>query len=149
MDIHDLLGTWHVHYSNFPMWLKGNKTQPKFIYSNYDSANRRFDDTVEYLQNGNSKTIKGKDAVLDEHNTKFLWRGNGLLFFVTSKWEIIEVENDLALIYFKKTLFTPEGYDVISRYTRLSQEQNALVERWKSAYGIPEFKNILDANFLK
>lgn len=32
IDLHDLEGKWYIHQSNFPMWLKGDKTSPAFNY---------------------------------------------------------------------------------------------------------------------
>ena len=28
-----LQGRWYIHFSNFPMWLKGDKTNPTFNYT--------------------------------------------------------------------------------------------------------------------
>ncbi|MCC8153539.1 MAG: hypothetical protein LIP01_04615 [Tannerellaceae bacterium] len=109
---YDLSGKWYILYSNFPMWLKGNKKNPSFYYGTPE--NGRFSDTVEYEQNDTIKKIQGTDSI---QGTKFIWRGKGLLRFVKSQWEILyfNPKDGIAIIHFDKTLFTPEGYDVISR----------------------------------
>lgn len=60
---------------------------------------------------------------------RFKWRGNGLLFIASSKWQVLgcntsEAEGSLpwAVTFFEKTLFTPAGLDIYAR----------------SAEGIPE-----------
>src|SRR4051812_34495756 len=106
-----LEGTWHVIATNFPMWLKGDKTNPRFIYS--AERNGRFDDTVEYEQHGRTKQILGVDTI--EAPNKFVWRGKGWLRFFTSRWEIVSVSDQALALKFSKTLFTPAGFDIIAR----------------------------------
>jgi hypothetical protein len=78
LKLEELEGKWFIHFSNFPMWLKGDKTSPAFNY------------TIEK-------------------------RGEAILL-LDSQW---------AIVHFEKTLFTPEGYDVISRDRIL----NAVIEQ--------------------
>jgi hypothetical protein len=108
-----LEGTWYVVATNFPMWLKGDRTNPRFIYG--AEVNGRFDDTVEYEQGGRTKQILGVDTI--ESPNTFVWRGKGWLRFFTSRWQIISVSADeqLVALSFTKTLFTPAGVDIISR----------------------------------
>lgn len=124
-----LEGTWHVIATNFPMWTKGDRTKPRFIYSNVRTVDGRecFDDTVAYEQGGRTKTIVGVDT--SEGPGKYVWRGRGWLKFFTSRWQIISVSADeqcLALS-FTKTLFTPAGFDIISRGETVSEEVYASV----------------------
>jgi hypothetical protein len=119
-----LEGTWHVIATNFPMWLKGDKLRPRFIYSNVRTVDGRevFDDTVAYEQGGREKTIVGVDT--SDGPGKYVWRGRGWLRFFVSRWEILSVSPDeqcLAL-GFTKTLFTPAGFDLIARTPTVSDE---------------------------
>lgn len=83
------------------------KTNPTF---NYTIMERKGDtvllDEVKYLKKGKNKTIVGYDKTLDDSNTRFIWRGKGLLFIAKSKWEIIYISDNhrWAIIHFKKTL---------------------------------------------
>lgn len=119
-------GKWYIILSNFPMWLKGDKTNPTF---NYKVAERDgikgLIDEVKYTQNGKIKTINGFDKPLNVENTSFEWRGNGLLSLLSSKWQVLYIDTteNWAIIYFEKTLFTPKGYDVICR----EKQPNALI----------------------
>ena len=128
INLQALEGKWYIILSNFPMWLKGDKTNPTF---NYTQAEREgilgLIDEVKYTQNGRQKSINGFDKPLNTENTSFEWRGNGLLSLLSSKWQILYLDTieNWAIIYFEKTLFTPKGYDVICR----EKQPNSLIMR--------------------
>ena len=118
-----LAGTWFVVSSNFPMWLKGNKTDPQFHYTVTERRGLTvLEDKVTYLKKGSPKSIHGYDK--PENGNKFTWRGYGLLSIAKSKWEVrlMDEDHQWAVIYFSKTLFTPEGVDIISRNKGLSDK---------------------------
>lgn len=120
-----LEGKWYIHQTNFPMWLKGDKKKPTLNYSITTKKGKTvLFDEVLFTKNNQQKSIKGYDFVLNKYNTSFEWKGKGILSLLRSKWKIIfyHKENDWALIYFEKTLFTPKGYDVISKNKNLSIE---------------------------
>lgn len=122
ITLHQLEGTWFIQMTNFPMWLKGDKKEPTFNYTITEKSGKKvLYDVVTYVKNGKNKSIIGYDYPVDASNTSFVWRGKGILFFLKSKWKLIhfDEDQDWALIYFEKTLFTPEGYDVISRKEEL------------------------------
>lgn len=111
-----LEGTWYVNMSNFKMWLKGNKHNPTFTYTVQNKSNGLgLKDVVSYMKNGKEKYIIGFDTPTDEQAMSFVWRGKGLLCLFKSKWEILYKNEFWTVIHFQKTLFTAEGYDVISR----------------------------------
>ncbi|MES2513469.1 MAG: hypothetical protein V4580_04965 [Bacteroidota bacterium] len=111
-----LEGTWYVNMSNFKMWLKGDKINPKFNYTlQIKGKVTGLKDVVGYQKNNKNKTIVGFDKPEDDAATKFIWRGKGLLFLFKSKWEILFQNSHYTIIHFQKTIATAEGYDVISR----------------------------------
>jgi hypothetical protein len=125
IPLHDLEGRWYIVLSNFPMWLKGDKTVPSLNYAvEIKGTVTGLRDEVISQKRGKPQSIVGFDTPLDSANTRFLWRGKGLLSLLTSRWEIVHLEAHLqwAIIHFEKTLFTPEGYDVIARRKQLSPE---------------------------
>ena len=75
-DYSFLYGQWKVVYTNFPMWLKGDKLNPRLNYAPTDKPNIILD-VVKYKQSGNIKQIKGTDY--SKGNSEFIWRGQGLL----------------------------------------------------------------------
>ncbi len=111
----ELEGKWYIQYSNFPMWLKGDKQNPTFNYI-FLSENKILDQ-VKFQKNGKFRRITGTDTPLNSQLTRFIWRGSGLLFFARSRWSILhfDPENRWALIKFQKTMFTPAGFDIITR----------------------------------
>ncbi len=131
IPLHDLEGRWHIVLSNFPMWLKGDKTSPSLNYAvETKCAVTGLRDEVISQKRGKPQSIVGFDTPLESTNTRFLWRGKRLLSLLTSHWEIVHLEAHLqwAIIHFEKTLFTPEGYDVIARRKQLSPEMLADIQ---------------------
>jgi hypothetical protein len=122
-----LTGTWFICFSNFPMWTKGNKHNPTFHYEimTNQKNNLVLSDEVRYLKKGKEKSIKGYDTPSKDDPATFVWRGKGILKVLSSKWKVAlkdEQAGRWAVIYFSKTLFTPEGVDIISRETSLPKE---------------------------
>jgi hypothetical protein len=108
-----LPGTWRVVATNFPMWLKGDKTEPRFTYGLESTAPLLLTDTVSYLDaRGRTKTIVGTDT---ERNGLLRWRGRGLLALFVSEWTIAGATEQSMAIRFRKTLVTPAGVDLLVR----------------------------------
>lgn len=126
-----LTGTWFIISSNFPMWLKGDKTHPTFTYTLVGQGEQqKLLDVVRYSKNGKIRKITGYDNLQDEEKMTFVWRGKGWLFFAESNWQIRLVDPDKkwAVIWFSKTLFTPEGVDIISRSNALTDAELAHIK---------------------
>lgn len=125
IPLEKLAGKWHVVMTNFPMWLKGDKTNPTLNYSLKTKGKiEGLKDEVIYEKNGKLYSIHGFNTPDHEKNTEFVWRGKGLLSFVSSKWKILyfsEFEG-WALIFFERTSFTPEGFDVITRVQKPNEK---------------------------
>ncbi|MEM7374236.1 MAG: hypothetical protein AAF587_36920 [Bacteroidota bacterium] len=140
LELTEIEGVWLIHFTNFPMWLKGDKTHPTFNYalaSNKGSIGLR--DEVRFLKHGKPKSIHGFDRPLDKNNRQFEWRGKGWMRILRSRWEILHLDAEQwGLIYFEKTLFTPEGYDVISRKKELSAEDLVAINKELDKRGIAE-----------
>lgn len=131
MPLNNIEGRWYIVLSNFPMWLKGDKTSPSLNYAVEAKGKvTGLRDEVISQKRGKTQSIVGFDSPLDATNTRFLWRGKGLLSLLTSRWEIVHLEahGEWAIIHFEKTLFTPEGYDVIARRKQLSPEMLADIQ---------------------
>ncbi|MFD1141536.1 lipocalin family protein [Larkinella insperata] len=134
--LHTLAGTWFICSTNFPMWLKGDKTHPTFTYTVVQKDNDIvLLDEVRYLKNGSSKTLIGYDYPDKTDPMGFVWRGKGFLRIAKSNWKValLDPAGQWAVIWFSKTLFTPEGVDIISRTAKLSPETlryiHALMEK--------------------
>ena len=113
-----LIGTWFIVSSDAPVWLKGDRTLPATTYTLVDKKGvYKLLDETKFVKNGKHKIIAGYDYGKCDNDSSFLWRGNGALFFVTSKWRVCiqDKAGQWAVIAYSKTLFTPEGVDIISR----------------------------------
>ncbi|MVM38402.1 hypothetical protein GO730_13805 [Spirosoma sp. HMF3257] len=124
--IQALVGTWFICSTNFPMWLKGDKTSPTFTYSITDKKGETnvLLDTVRYQKKGESKTLIGFDYQVQPDSLAFVWRGKGVLSLVRSHWNVVlqDPAGQWAVIWFSRTLFTPEGVDIISRTPQLPEK---------------------------
>lgn len=122
-----LTGTWLVIASNFPMWLKPANSSPQFHYSPMENGS--ISDRVTYLHKGREKEIAGKDKTID--NRHFKWRGNGLLAMASSKWSIVlaDEKQNWMVIRFEKSIFSPEGIDIVARKKLSSEEIDAIKDR--------------------
>lgn len=132
MNLEQIEGKWYIHYTNFPMWLNGDKKEPFFRYA-IDKRGGKvgLKDTVGYYKNTQLKTIKGFDFPRNPENTMYKWRGSGWLFLVNSLWRIdhFAKSGQWMLIAFEKTFFTPSGYDVVSKKQQLSMVMQEEIEQ--------------------
>ncbi len=139
IPLEKLGGTWYINKSNFKMWLKKNNHNPTFNYSLAEKNGvKGLKDIVAFQKKKKEKEIVGFDTPLNSENTKFEWRGKGLLSLFKSKWEIIYSTNDFIIIHFQKTLVTAEGYDIISRQKNLPQALLELADSKLKELGIKE-----------
>ena len=125
LSLQDMEGKWFIHLSDFPFWLKGDKLHPTLNYAVVKKGKHiGLSDKVLYMKDGKEKSIMGFDKVVNSDTTEFVWRGKGLLGVLRSRWRILhfDFEGRWAILSFEKTLFTPSGFDVISKDRVLSAE---------------------------
>ncbi len=67
-----------------------------------------------------------------------MWRGDGLLALLKSKWNILYLDpaGTWAIIHFEKTLFTPEGYDVMARSGQLTEKVRQQIQEKLAELGL-------------
>ena len=126
MQLQDFEGTWYIHLTNFPQWLKEKNENPTLNYSIGKRNDKKgLNDLVKYERNGKEKTIAGFDFPQDSTFTKFKWKGKGLLGFVGSEWWVVAYDRDdqWMITQFESTLFSPAGVDVISKSKTLSENE--------------------------
>ncbi|KAK4167440.1 hypothetical protein QBC43DRAFT_141996 [Cladorrhinum sp. PSN259] len=131
-----LIRTWCVTHSSLPMWRSARNvriTYGALPNSSSPPAPTKVSDLVEYeskspnLLTSGVNRIRGVDTASGPASDtgSWDWRGSGLLFFVTSHWEILgSGERDLndgsggkerwVVTWFQKTVFSAEGVDVYS-----------------------------------
>jgi hypothetical protein len=116
VSVADLVGTWHIVQTNFPMWRTGKRTGPTLNYG-ASHGGSSFEDVVRYVAGGKQKEIRGVDTVDPANPAHFRWRGRGPLALLTSDWYVVHRDLDAGVIaiYFEPTLFTPAGVDIAAR----------------------------------
>ncbi|KAJ6780613.1 hypothetical protein PWT90_03497 [Aphanocladium album] len=140
-----LTGTWTVTHSTLSMWRSAQNVRITYkpLEPKADGSDR-LDDLVEYEPAGKQgvlKTVAGVDT-RSSADGGWDWRGKGLLFFVTSHWEVLghgeraaadgsgSSPERWAVTWFAPTLFTKEGIDVYSsRREGISEELYAEINQ--------------------
>jgi hypothetical protein len=134
-DARRLEGEWFVAATNFPMWLAGDRCDPRFRYARIADVdgNPAMDDEVSYVAPGATEreTIDGVDVQNQDNPARFTWRGDGVLALFTSEWFVAYASptGELAIIYFTATPATPAGVDVVTRAPVVSPELVATAEQ--------------------
>ena len=133
----DLLpGTWLIAATNFPMWLTGERREPRFDYELIGTDPVVLGDVVTYrTADGTEKRIVGKDTWRGD---EFVWRGKGLLSLFTSRWHVAGAADDgtVLVIRFEKSLATPAGLDIVVREGTSHPELRKAVARDTDAFGL-------------
>ncbi|MBG6054468.1 hypothetical protein IWX81_000858 [Salinibacterium sp. CAN_S4] len=137
----DLLpGSWIVAATNFPMWLSGERREPRFNYGLISRDPLVLSDDVTFVaahgkRSGAHRHILGKDTYTDGG---FVWRGTGMLKLFTSRWRVGGLSDDgsIAAIHFTKTLGTPAGVDIIVREGTAVPELRAIIAHSTEDYGL-------------
>jgi len=142
-SIENLYGQWHILYTNFPMWTKSYRKSPSLNYA-YHPGDETYCiyDLVLFTKNRKTKSIKGYNRLVSEQDLSFEWKGAGLLSLLRSRWKIIHFEADWMIIYFEKTLFTPEGYDVVSRNIDLKPTKEKDINEMIKTLQLPKLARI-------
>lgn len=133
----DLLpGTWLIAATNFPMWLNGERREPRFSYELVGTDPLVIADEVSYLTaDGEQKRIVGKDTWKRDG---FVWRGKGLLKPFASRWHIAGASDDgtVLVIRFEQSIATPAGIDVVVREGTDHPELRKAVARGTEDFGL-------------
>lgn len=123
-DLEWLTRTWSVTHSTLAMWRTARNVRISYSRLPAKSDMRpRLDDLVEYepTSGKGTGTLKRVDGIDTQADNGWDWRGKGMLFFVTSHWEILawgEAETEdgskekWAVTWFAPTVFTKEGLDI-------------------------------------
>ena len=132
-----LPGEWVVSATNFPMWLSGERSNPRFGYEIISREPLVLSDDVTYVvtESGQEKHILGTDTLRGD---EFVWRGKGLLKLVASHWSVAGASEDgtVAAIRFTKSAVSPAGIDIIVRAGTQQPELRALIAGSTELFGL-------------
>lgn len=126
VEIHKMLGVWHVVRTNLDFWRTRNN--PSVTYTPVEGSPATvLRDVVRHGPLGETpKKIVGFDEQNPHLSSSFRWRGAGLMRPLTSAWFVLghdEEYAEWAITYFAKTPFTEAGMDVYARKPHLSEER--------------------------
>lgn len=115
-------GTWYVVRTSLPFWR--TRTDPAISYTPLPDG--RVTDTVTYRRSGRDKIVVGIDTPVDGG---WVWRGLGpVTRRTTSNWRFVAGgDQDWAVSYFARTLFTPFGIDIVWRSPQPTEGEVAVV----------------------
>lgn len=131
-----LPGRWVIKATNFPLWLSDKRHQPTITYGLVANNPLTFSDLVDYRTNKDKvKSIVGIDTAT---TTGFEWRGNGILKLLSSRWEIVYLDECLLIIRFEKSLLTPAGVDVLLRECSEIENLNDIIKGALETYQLTE-----------
>ena len=137
----DLLpGGWIVAATNFPLWLSGERTEPRFEYAVLSQEPLVLSDDMAYTvgqgkKAGTTKHIVGRNTFDGE---QFVRRGTGLQKLGTSTWYVSGASDDgsIASIHFTKSLGNPAGVAIIVRDGASVPELRAIIAHSTEDYGL-------------
>lgn len=130
-----LPGTWTVAATNVPMWLAGDKLDPRFTYELISGEPLVLVDDVGYLQEGEEKHTLGQSTW---RGGEFVRRGRKLLRLLASRWAVAGMSDDgtVAVIRFAQSIATPSGVEVIVRDGAHHPELRAMIAHATDEFGL-------------
>jgi hypothetical protein len=133
----DLLpGTWFIAATNFPMWLSGQRREPRFSYELVSTDPLVLSDEVSFLTaEGDQKRIVSRDAW--KHD-EFVRRGKGMLKPLKSRWHIAGAADDgtVLVLRFDQSFAAQGGIDIVVREGTSHPELRKAVARGTDAFGL-------------
>ena len=114
-ELKKLEGRWILQYSGCPMWKKANTDTITF---NYELQHRGEElvlkEQVEFRRNGKMKAKRGYE-IPSEDSDLMTWRGIGLNKLFRTRSKVIYNEDGILIMWFEKTMHTPESIDILTR----------------------------------
>ncbi len=131
---------WFVYGTTLSFWK--TRKNPTITYeilpSSKPPSEFKIRDTVEYTTGSSTKKnqVIGTDTWISAQPLDFVWRGNGVLFLLSSKCKIVYFDDKegIAITFFEKTLFTDEGMDILTRAPITQARKDELAKQLPSQF---------------
>ena len=126
-----LQATWHVTHSTWSRWSPSKRRNVCYNYSALPDKTNAVRDVVTYhgLYSTKVKKIQGISSVTSDKRMR--WEGTGVLSLLGQKclWDVMgfgemtvdvseerrgEISNKWMVIYYEKTMFSPQGMSILS-----------------------------------
>lgn len=142
-QLKNIEGRWFLQYSGCPLWQKGNVDTISFNYElEHKGEELVLRENIEFRKNGKMKMKRGFE-IPSEDSEIFNWKGIGMNKFFRNKSKILYHEENLLVMWFEKTVSTPESIDVLTRKKIQSAKESMAI--FKILESIPEVKSHLNA----
>lgn len=131
-----LPGSWRIAASNFPVWLAGDRLEPRFSFELVTGHPLVLAEDVQFsTPEGEEKHILGTATWMGDG---FRWRGKGLKGVLPGYWSVAGVSDDesVAVIRVDKSFASEAGIDILVREGTQRPEVRALVARATEEFGL-------------
>lgn len=126
-ELKKLEGRWFLQYSGCPLWQKGSIDTISFNYElMHKGENLVLKEKVEFRKNGKMKTKRGFEIPMEDSNV-LNWKGIGMNKFFRNQSKVLYNKEGILIMWFEKTISTPESIDVLTRKKHLSAEESAYI----------------------
>lgn len=126
-ELKKLEGRWFLQYSGCPLWQKGSIDTISFNYElMHKSENLVLKEKVEFRKNGKMKIKRGFEIPMEDSNV-LNWKGIGMNKFFRNQSKVLYNKEGILIMWFEKTISTPESIDVLTRKKHLSAEESTYI----------------------
>lgn len=126
-ELKKLEGRWFLQYSGCPLWQKGNIDTISFNYElMHKGENLVLKEKVEFRKNGKMKIKRGFEIPMEGSNV-LNWKGIGMNKFFRNQSKVLYNKEGILIMWFEKTISTPESIDVLTRKKHLSAEESVYI----------------------
>ncbi|NCC78762.1 MAG: hypothetical protein EOM07_04080 [Clostridia bacterium] len=126
-ELKKLEGRWFLQYSGCPLWQKGSIDTISFNYElMHKGENLVLKEKVEFRKNGKMKIKRGFEIPMEDSNV-LNWKGIGMNKFFRNQSKVLYNKEGILIMWFEKTISTPESIDVLTRKKHLSAEESAYI----------------------
>ena len=126
-ELKKLEGRWFLQYSGCPLWQKGSIDTISFDYElMHKGENLVLKEKVEFRRNGKMKIKRGFEIPMEDSNV-LNWKGIGMNKFFRNQSKVLYNKEGILIMWFEKTISTPESIDVLTRKKHLSAEESAYI----------------------
>ncbi len=126
-ELKKLEGRWFLQYSGCPLWQKGSIDTISFDYElTHKGEHLVLKEKVEFRKNGKMKIKRGFE-IPTENSDILNWKGIGMNKFFRNKSKVLYNKEGILIMWFEKTMSTPESIDVLTRKKRLSADESAYI----------------------
>ncbi|MBO1265728.1 hypothetical protein J3A84_11875 [Proteiniclasticum sp. SCR006] len=126
-ELKKLEGRWFLQYSGCPLWQKGSIDTISFNYElMHKGENLVLKEKVEFRKNGKMKIKRGFEIPMEGSNV-LNWKGIGMNKFFRNQSKVLYNKEGILIMWFEKTISTPESIDVLTRKKHLSAEESVYI----------------------